>query len=296
LIDLSVFSCPVCHEHEFSHDGEQLVCTHCNRDYPVFQDIPVLVANPHEHVAFIRAEQERNPDWYKTEQPSEEASPWRHHVKKRRAYVEHAIQTYLSELKLEKADKVLDLGCGDGNNIQWLEPYADQLYGSDYNLDRLTRARVKKPDVHFFLADILNYPALDDMFGMVFFNHVIEHIPDDETALKTVYRILKPGGLLVLGAPNEGSWWWQLAYKRAPEIRATTDHVHFYTARTLCDKVLNAGLKVFEVKHLGWGPPDFRLDGIWRQHKLVDDLFEIFGKVLIPHQASSLYLLGTKST
>ena len=53
-------------------------------------------------------------------------------------------------------------------------------------------------------------------------------------------------------------------------------------------------LDVFEVKHMGWGPPDWKLDGRWRRHKIVDDLFECIGRALIPRQASSLYLLATK--
>jgi len=132
------------------------------------------------------------------------------------------------------------------------------------------------------------------VFDLIYFNHVIEHIPQDEEALAAVRRMLAPGGILVLGTPNEGSWWWQLAYKRAPEVLKTTDHVHFYTAPHLRKKVERAGLKIVEIEHMGWGPPDWRLDGLWRKHKWVDDAFEMVGRALIPTQASSLYVIATK--
>ena len=64
------------------------------------------------------------------------------------------------------------------------------------------------PSATLLLADILDYPAGDAAFDLVLFHHVIEHILDDTAALATVRRILKPGGLLVLGTPNEGCWWW----------------------------------------------------------------------------------------
>ena len=67
------------------------------------------------------------------------------------------------------------------------------------------------------MADICDYPAEDDCFDVIFFNHVLEHIPDDVAALREVRRILKPGGLLVLGVPNEGAAFWQLAYRLQPK-------------------------------------------------------------------------------
>ncbi|MNC88787.1 hypothetical protein D3C83_46420 [compost metagenome] len=103
------------------------------------------------------------------------------------------------------------------------------------------------------------------------------------------------GGSTVLGTPNEGSWWWQLAYRRDPESLKNTDHRHFYTAETIGAKVTDSGLKLRETHHLGWGPPDWRLDGRIRRYKLLDDLFTIVGRTFLPHQASSLYLLATKS-
>ena len=44
--------------------------------------------------------------------------------------------------------------------------------------------------------------------------------------------------------------------------------------------------------HMGWGPPDWRLDGKIRKHKIVDDGFEMVGRLLFPKQASSLYVLA----
>ncbi len=235
-----------------------------------------------------------NPDWYVLEQPPEMASPWRHHLRKRRRYVEAVLRRELNLRHLTQVPALLDLGCGDGNNLAWLAPFGERVYGSDYNLIRLARARKRCPDATLFLADILDYAARDSCFDVIFFNHVIEHIRDDGRALQSVQRILKPGGVLVLGTPNEGAWWWQLAYRRAPEVFAGTDHVHFYTADTIGRKMVAAGLRLVETKHLGWGPPDWAWDGRLRQHKWLDDLFEHIGRILLPRQASSLYLIATK--
>jgi SAM-dependent methyltransferase len=209
-------------------------------------------------------------------------------------YVESAISGYLQARSQSRAAALLNMGCGDGNHLQYLQKYARVVYGSDYNLARLLRAHRRCPQLPLFLADILNYPVQDDFFDIIFCNHVIEHIPEDHLALRTMHRILKPDGLLVLGVPNEGVWFWQLAYHLQPAVLRTTDHVHFYTAATIGRKLVDQEFNLLKTVYLGWGPPHWGLDGLLRQYKVLDDFFEICGKRLVPQQASSLYLLATK--
>lgn len=275
-------------------DTDAARCRNCATVFPCADGVPVLARDFQSLVGEIEEARRINPAWYVAEQPSESASPWRHHLKKRRLYVEGVLERELAKRGKNRAARLLDLGCGDGNHLLWLRRFADDLYGCDYNIVRLARARARGLDATLFLADILNFPAADGAFDIVFFNHVIEHIPDDVGALASVARILAPGGLLVLGTPNEGSWWWQLAYKRAPDVRATTDHVHFYTADTLGEKVNAVGLAISEIEHMGWGPPDWALDGRIRKYKVVDDFFEMAGRAFMRRQASSLYLIATR--
>lgn len=269
-------------------------CRVCSGSFPCADGVPVLVRDFQGLATQIDQARTVNPAWYVTEQPPESVSPWRHHLKKRRKYVEAVLSRELARRDKVRAARLLDLGCGDGNHLLWLKRYAEDLYGCDYNIVRLTRARALARNATLFLADILDFPAADGAFDVIFFNHVIEHIPDDFGALTTVSRLLAPDGLLVLGTPNEGAWWWQLAYKRAPEVRATTDHVHFYTAETLARKVRSVGLNIVEITHMGWGPPDWQLDGRIRKYKFLDDLFEFVGRRLLLRQASSLYLVAKK--
>jgi SAM-dependent methyltransferase len=270
-------------------------CRSCSAVFRCAESVPVLVRDIQRLAGEIDEARRVNPAWYMTEQPPESVSPWRHHLKKRRLYVERVLGRELARRGKERAARLLDLGCGDGNHLSWLKRFAQDLYGCDYNIVRLARARAHIQDATLFLADILDFPAANGAFDVIFFNHVIEHIPDDSGALATVARILAPGGLLVLGTPNEGAWWWQLAYKRAPDVRATTDHVHFYTAETLAKKVRAAGLQILQIEHMGWGPPDWRIDGRIRKYKILDDLFEAAGRRLIPQQASSLYVIACKA-
>lgn len=295
LINLDFFRCLSCSDSRpLLFDGK-ILCRQCGARYEFVKQVPILVADWRSHETQLEEARKVKPDWYLAEQATEEKSPWRHHLKKRRLYVESALQKHLANRGLKKSDRLLDLGCGDGSNLEWLSPHADTIYGSDYNIVRLFRCAARSLRQTLFLADIMDYPSCDDFFDVIFFNHVIEHIHEDAKALSTVFRILKPGGLLILGTPNEGAWWWQLAYRRASATLASTDHVHFYTADTISSKMSSVGFRILEIKHLGWGPPDWDWDTRLRKYKALDDAFEILGRLFLKKQASSLYVLATKS-
>lgn len=293
-MEIDFFKCLHCGGAQAMRSEACWSCGSCRRSYPVEQGIPILVRDWQRLEEALNLARAAKAGWYLEEQPPELASPWRHHLRKRRLYVESAISRYLLSKGDSRAATLLDLGCGDGNHLVYLQNYTSILFGSDYNLVRLSRSRIRHPDAVLFLADLLDYPAQDEFFDIIFFNHVLEHIPEDGRALETIFRILKPMGLLVLGTPNEGTWWWQLAYKLQPQTLHTTDHVHFYTAESLTEKLMTHGFTVTEVKHMGWGPPHWGWDARIRKYKWVDDSFERAGKILLPHQASSLYILATK--
>lgn len=49
--------------------------------------------------------------------------------------------------------------------------------------------------------DILQLPFADDSFDLIICNHVLEHIPDDQAAMRELLRVLRPGGQAILQVP-----------------------------------------------------------------------------------------------
>lgn len=287
-----MFRCPSCH----SPLPRELVaaggaCAACGAVVSCVEAVPLLVKDRQAlEETIANAKAAGREAWYTSPQLGQWQGPYRHHVRKRRAYVESVLSEYLQG-RIGKTTTGLDLGCGDGANLGWLRPHFSDFYGSDYNLLRLLRAS-RLPDAPLvFMADINDYPTQDDNFDVIYFNHVLEHIPDDVAALREVHRILRPGGLLVLGVPNEGAAFWQLAYRLQPAVRRSSDHLHHYTADSIAAKCLDAGFKVRTVHSIGWGVPHWTLDALIRRFKWVDDGLEAVGRRLLPAQATSLYLL-----
>ena len=106
-------------------------------------------------------------------------------------------------------------------------------YG-DYNVKRLMRAKNNIPGVSFFGSDLTKLPLKDNSFDIILCNHVIEHIKQDQKALSELLRVLKKGGTLILGTPNEGAFIWRFRnYILEPYIAFRTDHVNFYKSNLI---------------------------------------------------------------
>jgi len=285
-----VFLCPQCHKPLEASES----CRICGFVVATAEGVPLLVSDRAAvDEALDQAKSSGRAAWYEAPQASQWTGPFRHHLQKRRTYLDGVLSRFVANAGARPLTG-LDMGCGDGTHLAWLRNYVSDLYASDYNLVRLPRARGHNQARYIFMADITNYPIRDNMFDVIYFNHVIEHIPNDVAALAEVYRVLKPGGLLILGTPNEGVWMWQLAYRLQPRMRRVSDHVQFYTAETLEAKCRAVGFTVGEVKHIGYGIPHWTLDAGLRQFKVLDDLFEAVGQAVYPKQATSLYLLLSK--
>lgn len=101
----------------------------------------------------------------------------------------------------------LDLGCGHQLLPKWrreqehqLAARAGRLVGFDYDADALRRHPTIRDRVR---GDVSMLPFRDGTFDLITSNMVFEHLAEPEAQLKEVFRVLRPGGLLVFHTPNK---------------------------------------------------------------------------------------------
>ncbi|WP_340202990.1 class I SAM-dependent methyltransferase [Ascidiimonas sp. W6] len=104
-------------------------------------------------------------------------------------------------------------------------------------------------------ADICALPFEENAFDVIFCNHVLEHIPDDQKAMQELYRVLKPGGLGIFQVPQNLS----LANtfednsitdpKERARIFGQYDHVRVY-GKDYFNKLRAVGFNVDEVDYM----------------------------------------------
>ncbi|MBL7853054.1 MAG: class I SAM-dependent methyltransferase [Cyclobacteriaceae bacterium] len=58
-------------------------------------------------------------------------------------------------------------------------------------------------DVDFPREDIQRLSFKSETYDLILCNHVLEHVPDDQVALRELFRVLQPGGVLLLTVPGD---------------------------------------------------------------------------------------------
>jgi ubiquinone/menaquinone biosynthesis C-methylase UbiE len=108
---------------------------------------------------------------------------------------------------------VLEVGCGTGAQTVSLvaRSSAAQLVSVDVSATSLDLARARvaaeapSANVRWLQADLFNMPFADEMFDHLFVCFVIEHLADPGAALRSLGRLLRPGGTITVIEGDHGS-------------------------------------------------------------------------------------------
>lgn len=119
----------------------------------------------------------------------------------------HNIENILSMLDKKRGARILDIGCGDGQQtVKYLKKIGgSSIVGSDGVEEKLAVAKSRGIITKCFNIED-RWPLKDQEFDVITSNQVIEHILDLDNFLSEAYRILKPGGYFVVSTENLSSW------------------------------------------------------------------------------------------
>jgi SAM-dependent methyltransferase len=102
---------------------------------------------------------------------------------------------------LQKKDKVLDLGCGNGRYMESFLAKKVDYIGMDESRPLIEIAKKKYPKEQFIVGSALDLPFPGGDFDKVFSLAVLHHIPSRGLRQKffaEIFRVLKPQGAMVL--------------------------------------------------------------------------------------------------
>jgi SAM-dependent methyltransferase len=89
--------------------------------------------------------------------------------------------------------KILDAGCGNGLYLRAMARRQVRAAGCDLSMGMLRSAACPA----LFSADVAALPVRDGVFDVVLAVHMLYHVPDRETAVRELRRVLVPGGACV---------------------------------------------------------------------------------------------------
>ena len=147
-----------------------------------------------------------------------------------------ALKLLKAHATVSKPD-VLDLGCGTGVVLRELSSWASPtgLDMSDLALGFCGQRSLGR----LIQGDGSKLPIADKQFDAVIGLDIFEHIEDHEAAFAEAYRVLRPGGILVLSVPAFKSLWgphdialMHFRRYRASEVRAKLKEAGFVVRRS----------------------------------------------------------------
>ena len=165
-------------------------------------------------------------------------------------------------LELSLGQKILDVGCGRGFYLKVLSSLHLNLdiYGLDFNPEylKLATETLKEEKACLLKGDITNLPFKDNFFDRVIASEILEHIRDDQKAIKEIFRVLKPNGVAVITVPYENyPFFWDPLNFLLERLFKThvnkdiwwlagiwADHERLYGKRELKEKLVKEGLVV----------------------------------------------------
>jgi SAM-dependent methyltransferase len=162
--------------------------------------------------------------------------------------------------------RLLDVGCGPGNSIREFvkrRPDIDAI-GLDSLMNMLTIAHHTYPQRLWVLGDAEHLPFADNSFDVVTANSLMYLLPNPQAFLTEAWRVLRPGGRLVLLNPAQGivplnAWRWL-----RPDVRVSISFFMWHmvgilhrrdTTETLLTSLQDAGFVriLTETTLKGWG-------------------------------------------
>jgi ubiquinone/menaquinone biosynthesis C-methylase UbiE len=158
----------------------------------------------------------------------------------------------MDEIKKTNGGRLLDIGCGTGSTLSASQTYHTAV-GCEFSKEALRLS--KKRGIELLArSNAEQLPFKSGSFDVVTALDVIEHIDDDEAAIRELRRVMKPGGKAVISVPAHRFLW--------SEHDAMQHHKRRYVWEELKMKLQRNGLKVRKMSY--WNFSLFPLSMVYK--------------------------------
>lgn len=129
---------------------------------------------------------------------------------------------------LPKRDRVADIGCRTGNEAAYYKAQADiqEMHGFEIAESQLAVAQQRGIVTHVWISGMSPCPIEDNFFDAVIAGDIIEHLMDTDVFLQELWRVVRPGGVVLITIPNL-AWWWNRLRLLLGKVPANIGSVSF---------------------------------------------------------------------
>jgi 2-polyprenyl-3-methyl-5-hydroxy-6-metoxy-1,4-benzoquinol methylase len=144
--------------------------------------------------------------------------------------------------------RVLDIGCSWGDYLAYMRRLGWETHGLELDAEAAHHAREDHGlDVSIGRAEdrLPDYP--NDSFDVVTMWHLLEHVDNPSLVLAEVYRVLRPGGMLLVEVPNFDSFWARVLGRDWHALEPPF-HLYHFSPHTLRRHLIKAGFHVTKIQ------------------------------------------------
>lgn len=146
----------------------------------------------------------------------------------------------------------LDVGCSTGRALRLAQAMGFVATGLDYS--RWAADYCAKLGFNTRSGSLLGQWEIGECFDVIHMSHTIEHVPDPLAYLREAYRLLKPGGSLMVAMPNYASLPRLLLREKWP-VWCLDSHLWQFTASQMCKILEGQGYSIDSCRTLhGYTP------------------------------------------
>lgn len=153
-------------------------------------------------------------------------------------------ETLANFAKERKIKRILDVGCGTGRLVKYLNEKGFETIGLDPEKEAIKIAKKLNGSKKIIQASAGKLPVKKNSFGLVSAISVIEHLnkKDAENFIKEAKKVLVNGGYIFLITPNYNSPFRFLLGKKWFAF-SDPSHINFFSANTLTSLLKKNGFK-----------------------------------------------------
>jgi SAM-dependent methyltransferase len=133
---------------------------------------------------------------------------------------------------------VLEAGCGEGYGADLIADVARRVIGLDYDESAVAHVRARYPRVEMLHGNLAELPLPDAAVDVVVNFQVIEHLWDQGQFVAECFRVLRPGGALLISTPN------RITFSPGRDTPINPFHTRELNAAELTELVTTAGFAV----------------------------------------------------
>lgn len=247
---LKILACPIC-KSDVRIEGQDLRCINCRANYPIYDDIPIMIIKDNEQYKHQReyfGKEFKDYKQYRLEN-------WRISFLKR---IFEVLEIRSNSNLESKNDLYLDIGVG-GSGYTVIEAAKKGIRSIGIDLSLIGIQHAKKFATQQGAESLCNFvvssaealPFKNESFSKISSIAVLEHITDDKQAIAEIARVAKPNGKIFINVPNTYQRMFPLLWLPYKIHDKKIGHLRHYQAENLVEKFSKFGLILKNLQYTG---------------------------------------------